>query len=289
MNVPDRIHLTGLSIPCIIGLYDWERKRKQKVVLDLSFPCDAKKASRSDRVEDAVDYKKIAKATQVFVGKSSYQLVETLAEELAAHLLGLGLEAITLQVSKPGAIRHAQNVSITLTRQKKLVRAHFSLGSNIEPKKHLSAALLALQAKFGSIQVSSWYETSPVGSRAQTPFWNLVVGVDTPEKPDALRRWARQAEQQEGRLRLKDRNSPRTLDVDLIDWGGEIENSLKTKAQNKSSKILPHPDIAAKAYVLFPFLEIAPRWVHPLTRQTLVELAAEFQDKSQHIRRIREV
>jgi dihydroneopterin aldolase/2-amino-4-hydroxy-6-hydroxymethyldihydropteridine diphosphokinase len=286
MNVPDRIRLTGLSIPCIIGLYDWERKRKQKVVLDLSFPCDAKKTAHSDKVEDAVDYKKIAKAAQAFVGKSSYQLIETLAEDLAAHLLGLGLEEITLQVSKPGAIRHAQNVSITLTRRKKLVRAHFSLGSNIEPKKHLSAALLAFQTKFGPIQVSSWYETSPVGTRARTPFWNIVAGIDTQDKPDTLRRWTRSLESQEGRLRFKDRFAPRTLDVDLIDWGGKIEDLPKSKSQNQSSKALPHPDISSKAFVLFPFLEIAPRWIHPLTQQSLVEIAANFQGKSQHIRRI---
>jgi len=286
MNVPDRIRLTGLSIPCIIGLYDWERKRKQKVVLDLSFPCDAKKTAQSDKVEDAVDYKKISKAAQAFVGKSSYQLIETLAEDLAAHLLGLGLEEITLQVSKPGAIRHAQNVSITLTRRKKLVRAHFSLGSNIEPKKHLSAALLALQKKFGPIQVSSWYETSPVGTRARTPFWNLVAGVDTQDQPNALRRWAHRLEKQEGRLRLKNRFAPRTLDVDLIDWGGKIEDLPKSKSQNQSSKALPHSDISSKAFVLFPLLEISPRWIHPLTQQSLVEMAAGFQDKSQHIRRI---
>jgi 2-amino-4-hydroxy-6-hydroxymethyldihydropteridine diphosphokinase len=286
MNIPDRITLSSLSIPCIIGLYDWERKRKQKVVLDLSFPCDAKKAARSDNVGDAVDYKRIAKAAQAFVGKSSYQLVETLAENLATHLLGLGLEEITLQVSKPGAIRHAQNVSIIITRKKCFARAYFSLGSNLDPNRHLSSALHAFQTAFGSVEVSSWYETSPVGTRAKTPFWNLVVGVDTQENPNFLRRWARQLEQQEGRIRHKDRCAPRTLDVDLLAWSAKVENAPLSKAPNLLTKTLPHPDISSKAFVLFPFLEIAPRWVHPLTQQTLVEIAASFHDKSQQIHRI---
>jgi 2-amino-4-hydroxy-6-hydroxymethyldihydropteridine diphosphokinase len=281
MNVPDRIHLTGLSVPCIIGLYDRERKRKQKVVLDLSFPCDAAKAASRDRVEDAVDYKRVAKAAQAFVAKSRYLLVETLAENLAAHLLGLGMESVTLCVSKPGAIRHAQNVSITLTRRKNPIRAHFSLGSNEEPGRHLAAALQTFEKEFGELCVSSWYETSPVGGPSKRPFWNLVVGVDTDRRPGDLRRWALRLERLEGRLRTADKDAPRTLDVDLLDWGGKVG-----PARPRGCHPLPHPDIPSKAYVLFPFLEIAPRWVHPGTNQSLVEIAAAFRDPSQKIRRV---
>lgn len=281
MNALDRIRLTGLTIPCIIGIYDRERKRKQKIVLDLSFPCDAAKAASRDKVEDAVDYKKVAKAAQAFVAKSRYLLVETLAENLAAHLMGLGLKSVTLRVSKPGAIRHAQDVSITVTRRKDLIRAYFSLGSNEEPGRHLAAALKAFEKEFGPLLVSSWYETSPVGGPSKRPFWNLVVGIDTDQRPDDLRRWALRLERLEGRRRTADKDAPRTLDVDLLDWGGKTGQTPPRGGQP-----LPHPDIPLKAYVLFPFLEVTPRWIHPLTHKTLVELAAGFRDKTQKIRRL---
>src|SRR6267154_25309 len=82
----DHIVLTGLKISCIIGIFEWERKQKQDVIIDLQFPCDARKSARMDNITDAVDYKKIAKTIIAFVENSKYQLVETLAERLAQLL-----------------------------------------------------------------------------------------------------------------------------------------------------------------------------------------------------------
>ncbi len=83
----DTISINGLKIACIIGIFDWERKQKQEVSLDLRFPCDNRKAAQKDRIEDTVDYKRIAKATITFVEKSEFKLVETMAERLAEILL----------------------------------------------------------------------------------------------------------------------------------------------------------------------------------------------------------
>jgi 2-amino-4-hydroxy-6-hydroxymethyldihydropteridine diphosphokinase len=85
-------------------------------------------------------------------------------------------------------------------------------------------------------------------------------------------------EKKEGRVRGRDKSGPRSLDADLIDWDDEARDHPKHP--------LPHPDIPVKAYVLFPFLEIAPRWIHPVTGLTLVELAARFKDKTQKIKRL---
>jgi 2-amino-4-hydroxy-6-hydroxymethyldihydropteridine diphosphokinase len=85
-------------------------------------------------------------------------------------------------------------------------------------------------------------------------------------------------EKREGRKRNPDKNAPRTLDVDLVDWRG--------KSIPDRRRPLPRPDIREKAYALFPFLEIAPGWTDPVTGLTLVELAARFKGKSQKIRRL---
>lgn len=116
----DRIFLEQLEIPCIIGIFDWERKVKQKVTLDLDFPANIKKAARGDRIEDTIDYKKISKRLIDFVSNSKFQLIETLAEKCAELLLKeFCLKEVHLRISKPGAIRGAKNVGIDITRRKK--------------------------------------------------------------------------------------------------------------------------------------------------------------------------
>ena len=57
----DKIFLHGLEARCLIGIFKWERKIKQKVLVDLEFPTDARKAARSDQIRNATDYKRIAK------------------------------------------------------------------------------------------------------------------------------------------------------------------------------------------------------------------------------------
>ncbi len=114
------IFIRELKIPCLIGIFDWERKKKQTVSIDLEFPALIQKAAKSDHIRDAVDYKKIAKHTIAFVSKSKFYLIETLIENLAAQLLKeFKLSEITIQIEKPGAIRGARTVGICITRSPK--------------------------------------------------------------------------------------------------------------------------------------------------------------------------
>lgn len=281
----DHIILTGLKVSCIIGIFDWERKQKQDVLIDIKFPADIQKAARRDLISDAIDYKKIAKTIIAFVEKSRFQLVETLAERLAGLLLAqFRLPEIFLRVSKPGAVRGSQNVGVEITRKRADTReglVYFSLGSNLHPDLHLKSALRKIDEKYRLKAISGIYETSPVGGKKkQSFFWNMVVGVDTDEKPEIIRKWTGSLEKTEGRVRTKDRFASRTLDVDLILW-----KDLSLKGKDFS---LPHPDIEKKAFVLFPLLEIAPRMSLPGSKKTIVELAHSFNDKSQSIRLLKE-
>ena len=118
--MPDKIFLEALEVECKIGIFDWERKIKQKISLDLEFPGDIRKAARRDRIEDTTDYKKIAKETIAFVSASQFFLIETLAERLAQHLLHkCKLKEIKIRLSKPGAIRSAKNVGLEIVRKRK--------------------------------------------------------------------------------------------------------------------------------------------------------------------------
>ncbi len=116
----DRIFLEALEIRCLIGIFEWERKTRQKVVIDLDFPAPIARAARRDRIEDAVDYKKIAKTIIRFVSDSRYHLIETLAEKLAALLLKeFSLKEVHLRVCKPGAIRGSRNVGVEIIRRRR--------------------------------------------------------------------------------------------------------------------------------------------------------------------------
>ncbi len=113
----DKIFIQELQIPCLIGIFDWERKKRQIVSVSLEFPALILKAAKSDNIEDALDYKKIAKRTIDFVSQSRFYLIEALIEELATVLLKeFKLSEITLQVEKPGAIRGARTVGLRITR-----------------------------------------------------------------------------------------------------------------------------------------------------------------------------
>ena len=115
----DRIFIEQLEASCLIGIFDWERKIKQKITLDLEFPTNVRKASRSDKIKDALDYKSITKHTLQFVSESRFFLIETLAEKLAASILKkFKVSWIRLRLSKPGALRHSKNVGVEIFRKR---------------------------------------------------------------------------------------------------------------------------------------------------------------------------
>jgi len=113
----DFIFLEGLETRCIIGIYGWERKVRQKILVDLVLPTDIRRASRRDRIEDTLNYKSLAKLILAEVPKTRFKLVESLAEFIAGLCLkNFPLKSVTVRVSKPGAIRGSKNVGIQITR-----------------------------------------------------------------------------------------------------------------------------------------------------------------------------
>ena len=113
----DIIYIKDLRVKTIIGIFDWERKVKQEVSIDLEFPFDCKKAATTDSIEDTVDYKSIAKGVIKFVEESSFQLQETLAEGIASLVKDeYGVESIKLRVSKPGAKRGSKDIGLIIHR-----------------------------------------------------------------------------------------------------------------------------------------------------------------------------
>lgn len=113
----DKIFLSALSVECIVGIWEWERRVKQTVVIDIEMAADIRKAAATDRIDDTIDYKKVAKRLIAFVGESQFQLVETLTEQIAKVVITeFGVPWVKVHLNKRGAIRGARDVGIEIER-----------------------------------------------------------------------------------------------------------------------------------------------------------------------------
>jgi len=115
----DKMHINGLSFMCIIGTKPEERKKKQKVVIDVGLECELKKAGRSDKLADTVNYKKLADEIASLVRSSKFFLIEKLAETIARVCLNDSkVKGVMVRVTKPGALEMAHSASVEICRRR---------------------------------------------------------------------------------------------------------------------------------------------------------------------------
>lgn len=150
-----------------------------------------------------------------------------------------------------------------------MTTAYLGLGSNLgERQQLLSAARSALAAEAGIALTgaSALYETDPLGGPAgQPPFLNAVLRIETDLPPRQLLQRCMALEARFGRER-REHWGPRTLDLDLLDYGGLVLADPEL--------VLPHPRLPERAFVLVPLAELAPGWRHPQLGQSAAELLA---------------
>jgi dihydroneopterin aldolase len=116
----DIIYINDLRIETIIGIYGWERKTRQTVVLDIEMGTDIRKASASDDVEDTLNYKSVAERLFEFVGASEFELLETLAEQISDILLNeFKVPWLRLKLNKQGALKGVRDVGVIIERGQK--------------------------------------------------------------------------------------------------------------------------------------------------------------------------
>lgn len=116
----DIVYLRELRIDTVIGIYGWERQVKQTIILDLQMGTNIQPAAKSDNIDDALNYKAVAKRLIEFVSQSEFQLVETLAERIAEIVLQeFQVPWVRLELNKRGAVRGARDVGIIIERGEK--------------------------------------------------------------------------------------------------------------------------------------------------------------------------
>ncbi len=146
-------------------------------------------------------------------------------------------------------------------------RVYLSLGSNIEPERHLRAALDALAVQFGPLSLSPVYESEAVGFAGEN-FYNLVAGIDTELSVGQLAEHLRAIEHLNARCRSGEKFAPRTLDIDILIYGDQVGSVDGIE--------LPRGEILKYAFVLRPLADIIPDERHPVVGRRYRQLAAEL-------------
>jgi len=148
-------------------------------------------------------------------------------------------------------------------------QVYIGVGSNIEPRRHVAAALDSLAAQFGALVLSPVYESEAIGFQGE-PFLNLVVGLETDSPVADLMARLRRIESENGYAGGAPKFSARSLDLDLLLYG-DSEGVI-------DGVELPRPDITAYAYVLWPLADIAGDGVHPHFGVAFAELRRNFRE-----------
>jgi dihydroneopterin aldolase len=114
----DTIFLNDLRVETVIGIFDWERKVRQTVSIDLEMATDIRRAAATDAIEDTLNYKAVAKRLIGFIEASDFGLVETLAERIAEIVVTeFDVPRVKVTLHKPGAVRGSKDVGVIIERE----------------------------------------------------------------------------------------------------------------------------------------------------------------------------
>jgi dihydroneopterin aldolase/2-amino-4-hydroxy-6-hydroxymethyldihydropteridine diphosphokinase len=251
----DRIALKGISAKGFHGVLDFEKRDGQTFVVDVEMEVDLAPAGTSDDLVDTVNYAEVAGDVVELIEGESLDLIEALADRIAAKVLTRPLvEAVLVTVHKPQApVGHPfTDVAVSVERLREtpvVIAIGSNMGESVETIQNAVSSLwLALELE----AASRVYETAPVGGPAQAAYLNAVIVGTTSMSPQRLLRTMQDIELDNGRVR-KERWGPRTLDLDLIQYGDPVFDTdvrLSTEALT-----LPHPRAHERGFVLVPWAD----------------------------------
>ena len=273
----DRIELTGLRVHGRHGVLPQEKIDGHDFGLDIALELSTAPAAARDDLRRTVSYADVAHLAAGIVGGESLDLIETLAERIAAAVLEAHplVRAVEVAVHKPSAPINLPfaDVAVRIRREAAPVDAVIALGSNLGDRlAHLERAL-ALLGQAEGVEIA-WrgtvVETDPVGGVEQDDFANTVAGLRTTRGPWELLELARAIEADAQRVRTL-RWGPRTLDVDVIAWGDLI--------QDDEELTLPHARAHERAFVLAPWAAVRPDDVLP-ARGRVADLLRAAPDRA---------
>ncbi len=273
----DTIIIKGFVVSAIIGVFDWERKTPQDIIIDVEMQSHTALATLTNKIEHALNYKTVCDKIAELTIKGQYQLLETLAEHCATMIQQeFDVTWLSLAIYKPDAIEQANQVGIKIKRGKKYPRRDLwlSIGSNIDRQKNILNALKQLEQLFGQLIISPVYESPAIGFEGKD-FLNLVVGIQSDLAIFQIEKSLKVIEEMNGRVKQTEKFAPRTLDIDILTWGDKIIQ--------QDGLDLPKDEILKYAHVLKPLVDVAGLQRHPILNIRYAHLWRTFQTKNKTI------
>jgi len=115
----DKVIIKNLLARGIIGVNDWERKRAQNILINITLFTDTRRAADSDDINDCVNYSTMSKKVLTHSESANRLTVEALANDLAKIcLMEKGVQKVIVRVEKPGAVRFAESVGVEIERHR---------------------------------------------------------------------------------------------------------------------------------------------------------------------------
>lgn len=264
----DKIFIDGLEIFARHGVLSEENTLGQKFIVSAELECDTHAAGKTDDLTKSVNYAEVCSLIKKVMTENTYRLIEAAAEKIAESVLlnFKAVKSITVTLKKPWApiAMNMNSVGVKITRSRHT--AYIALGSNMgDTRAHLEGAVREInKSPFCTItKVSEFIVTKPVGEVEQDDFLNGCAEVETLFTPRELLDFLHGIENAHGRVR-KIHWGPRTLDLDIILYDELV--------LNEPDLVIPHPEAAARAFVLAPLAEIAPLVRHPLENTYIKDL-----------------
>ena len=156
-------------------------------------------------------------------------------------------------------------------------RAYLSLGSNINPEANMRAAFALLAERTTLLAVSTVWETLALGDETQPNYLNCAVIVETDLSALALKtQILSKIEADLGRVREANKFAPRPMDIDIMLFNADV--------LDLGSRKIPDAEIFTRAFVAIPLAELAPDYVHPVTKETLAEISHKFLPEQAQMR-----
>ena len=271
----DKISINGLEVFAHHGVYETEKEKGQRFVINAVFDVDTTIASLSDDIEDTLDYAKICEFIKDYMVVNQVNLLETLVNELSRKLL-LNFEqinSVSLEICKPDAPIPMKFDTVSLKVERSRHTAYISVGSNMGDREtYIENAIDNLESDecIEINAVSKLVETKPYGMTDQDDFLNGVFKITTLYSPEELLARLHIEENEAGRERLV-HWGPRTLDLDILLFDDLVMST--------DTLIIPHPDMANRNFVLMPLCEIDPNALHPRFMLTAQEMLNNLNSK----------
>lgn len=268
----DCINIYNLEVFANHGVLKEENVLGQKFVVSVNMYMDTTKAASEDNVEKTVNYAQVCMDITNHFKENTYQLIETVANEIAMMILRKYsvLEKVDVEVKKPWAPVHLplDSVSVKVTRKRHTI--YVGLGSNMGDKtENLNKALKIIDEDEDSYvyKVSEFISTKPYGYTNQDDFVNGAACIRTLRNPHEFLKLIGVIEKKLNRVR-QIHWGPRTIDVDILLYDNEIIRN--------DELIIPHIEMHKRDFVLKPLCDIAPQAYHPVLCKSVAALYDEL-------------